>query len=142
MNMETVVEMIRMDRVEWDLLTGILDDHPHHNLHGSGSPWTSRDVYAHLARWISYSNNDMEACCAGREISPPIENIEEMNSGWHQEDSRMTLAEARQKAHDAFNRRILIIQSIRPDRWNKDLEKIARYDGVGHLSAHRSYINI
>ncbi|XUW99696.1 MAG: hypothetical protein TUN42_07330 [Dehalogenimonas sp.] len=54
----------------------------------------------------------------------------------------MTLVEARQKAHDAFDQRLLIIQSIKPDRWNKDLEKIARYDGVEHFSAHLSYVRL
>ncbi|XUW99695.1 MAG: hypothetical protein TUN42_07325 [Dehalogenimonas sp.] len=65
MNIETITEMIRMDRAEWQSLTELLDEHPHANLHKSGPPWTSRDVYAHLARWISYSNKDMERVAPG-----------------------------------------------------------------------------
>jgi hypothetical protein len=143
MNMEMITEMSRKDCLEWELLTAVLDTHPEESLHGPNSPsWVSRDVYAHLARWINYSNRDMEAYCAGRSISPPIKNAEGLNSRWQQEDSWMTLPEARKRAHDAFAQRLHIIQSIPLNQWDKELGRIVHYDGAEHFAAHRSYIRI
>ena len=63
-------------------------------------------------------------------VSAPIADIEGVNSRWQEEDSRLSLAEARLKAHRAFARRLTIIASILLERWDKELEKIARYDGM------------
>jgi len=120
MDKETVAQMISQDRTEWSLLTAVLDAHPDEILHESQAPpWTSRDVYAHLARWLVQSNKDMEAYCAGRGVSPPVGDADEVNS-----------------------RRLAIIASIPIDRWDKELERIAHYDGAEHLAAHRRYISV
>jgi hypothetical protein len=141
MNTEMIAEMLKKDQLEWGLLTSILDSHPLERLHDPNSPaWVSRDVYAHLARWISYSNRDMEAYCTGAGFSPPSINTEELNSRWQQEDSRMTLSESREKAHEAFNQRLRMIQSISLGLWDKELERIAQYDGAQHFALHRGYI--
>jgi hypothetical protein len=143
LNSEMVREMIEKDRSEWDLLTAILDRHPGENLHGPNSiPWTSRDVYAHLARWINYSNREMEAYCTGKSISPAIKNPEELNTLWQKKDNWMTFQQAREKANDAFNQHLDQIQSIPVERWDKNLEKITGFDGAEHFAAHRSYIQV
>src|SRR3972149_4319178 len=131
MDKETVAQMISQDRTEWSLLTAVLDAHPDEILHESQAPpWTSRDVYAHLARWLVQSNKDMEAYCAGRGVSPPVGDADEVNSRWQQEDSILSLTEARKRACEAFDRRLAIIASIPIDRWDKELERIAPYDGA------------
>jgi len=136
-----VTQMLSRDRAEWNLLVAILDAHPDEVLHKPESPpWTSRDIYAHLARWLNHSNKDMETYCAGGSDSPPIDNADEINYWWQQEDSELSLAEARERAFEAFEKRLQIIASIQPDQWDKELERIARYDGSEHLSAHRGYI--
>jgi hypothetical protein len=40
-----VAERVKKDRLEWELLTVILDAHPNENLHGPDSPpWLSRNI--------------------------------------------------------------------------------------------------
>ncbi len=141
MNKETVTQMISKDRAEWNLLASILDAHPAEVLHSPQSPpWTSRDVYAHLARWLNNSNKDMESYCSGGDISPHFDNIDELNSRWQKEDSVLSLAEARTRALEAFSNRLAIIASIPMNRWDEKLERIASYDGAEHLVGHRKFI--
>lgn len=56
-----VSKMLRKDRAEWDALVALLDAHPRRALHGDASVWASRDVYAHLARWMQHSTADLQA---------------------------------------------------------------------------------
>ncbi len=133
--------MLREDRVEWEALVAVLEAHPDENLHGPGSPpWTSRDVYAHLARWIEHSTAHLEARLAGRTL-PPLEGADdEINARWQLEDSRLTLDEARERARSAFERRLLAIEAVPTDRWDDGLVAIARADGAEHYRGHRSYM--
>jgi hypothetical protein len=143
MDEERIAQVLSEDRGEWDLLVAILDSHPDDILHSPESPpWVSRDVYAHLARWLDYSNSDMEAYCTGRLVSAPIDDIEGLNSKWHEADNRLSLAEARLKAQRAFAKRLTIVASVPLERWDDELDKIARYDGSAHLSMHRGYIQL
>src|SRR5512147_1751287 len=103
-----VVSMIRDDRASWDDLVAILEAHPGVILHDPASPWrwTSRDVYAHLARWLTRSMDELENALAGRPALPPLEGTEdEINRRWQAEDSGMSLDKARVKAQEAFERR-------------------------------------
>lgn len=63
-----------------------------------------------------------------------------MNDIWQQEDSGLTLAEARDRAMDAFARRLEIIEAIPLSRWDAELEKLVRYDGAAHYAMHINYI--
>ena len=84
----------------------------------------------------------MEAFCSGGELSPPVDNFEEVNSKWQKEDSFLSLAESRKKAWEAFDKRMRIIESIPTNKWGKELERITNYDGFKHLAAHRGYIRV
>ena len=137
-----VSSMLRDDRAAWDELVAILEARPREVLHDPASPWrwTSRDVYAHLARWLTRSMDELEAALAGARL-PPLEGTEdEINARWQREDSSLSLDEARARAREAFARRVRLIESVPADRWDAALERIARYDGAGHYRAHRSYI--
>jgi hypothetical protein len=141
MNKKEITDMINKDRKEWALLTAKLDAHPEGNLHGPLSiPWNARDVYAHLSRWLEFSNCSMKAYCAGQELPVLEGEPEAMNSRWQQEDSTLSLKQARIKAHKMFAQRLDLIQSIPMERWDEKLQKMAEYDGSTHLAAHRSYI--
>ena len=143
MNKEQVAKMLSDDRAEWDRLVVLLDAHPNVVVHGPPSPpWMSRDVYAHLARWLDYSNHDMESYLAGRPVSAAIDDIEGINARWQKEDSGLSLTEACLRAHRAFANRLALVASIPLDRWDKELERIASYDGSSHLSLHRGYIHL
>lgn len=141
MDAEAVAAMLREDRDEWGTLVALLEAHPDENLHAPGSPaWTSRDIYAHLARWIEHSTAALEARLAGRTL-PPLEGTDdEINARWQQEDSGLTLGQARQRAQQAFERRLRTIEAVPADRWDEELERIARWDGAEHYRGHRSYI--
>jgi hypothetical protein len=140
MDAEAVAAMLRQDRAEWEALVAVLEAHPDENLHGPGSPsWTSRDVYAHLARWIEHSTARLEASLAGRTL-PPLEGTDdEINARWQHEDSRLILGEARQRAQTVFDQRLRAVEGVPVDRWDDGLVAIARADGAEHYRGHRSY---
>ena len=141
MDRESVVDMLREDTAEWANLVAMLETHPDKSLHDPASPpWNSRDVYAHIARWMEHSNATLEARLASRTLPPIPGTDDEINARWQREDSRLSLAEAREKAQKAFERRKRLIESVPEERWDKELESIARADGVEHIAAHRSYI--
>ena len=143
MDTEAVAAMLRRDRAEWEALAAVLEAHPEERLHGEGSPsWVSRDVYAHLARWIRHSTGDLEARLAGRTLPPLDGTDDEINARWQREDSGLSLAEARQRAREAFERRLQAIDSVAPGRWDPVLEAIANADGAEHYANHRRYIAV
>ena len=141
MNADKVQAMLRMDRIGWDALVSLLDAHPGESLHDPASPvWTSRDVYAHLARWLNRSNAHIEAYCAGRELPQFSKSPEEMNDIWQKEDSVLTLAEARRKAGVALASRLVAIESIPLDKWDEEMHRLVNIDGATHFAAHLNYI--
>lgn len=143
MNQTKISELIISDRKEWQLLVSALDAHPGKTLHAAPSaPWNSRDVYAHLARWIEYSNREIKAYLAGHNLSPPISNPEEINARWQMQDGQKSLFEARQKAFEAFEERMQTLRSIPLERWDFKLEKMVEYDGAEHYKMHRNYIQV
>jgi hypothetical protein len=89
---------------------------------------------------MEHSTSSLEAKLAGETFPPVPGDFDEINARWQQEDSRLTLAEAREKAQKEFERRKRLIESVPDERWDRELESIARADGAEHLSAHRSYI--
>ena len=116
MERQEVEAMIAEDRREWVLLCAALDAHLEGALHDPESPeWTARDVYAHLARWIAHSTDDLESVWAGGTIAVVEGADDEINARWQSEDSSMTLDEARTKAQQAFERRVRAIQAVATD---------------------------
>ena len=99
MNTEQVKTLLAIDLIVWNELACLLEKHPDENLHDSSSPpWTSRDVYAHFARWLNHSNVCIESYSAGRELPQLEASPLEMNDRWQKEDRKLTLAEARRKS--------------------------------------------
>ena len=138
MDAVAVAAMLAEDRAAWEALVAVLEAHPERNLHEAGSPpWTSRDVYAHLARWIEHSSSHLEARLAGRTL-PRIEGTDdEINARWQREDGSLSLGEAQERAQTAYGRRLRLIEAVPIDRWNDELEAIARADGAEHYGSHR-----
>jgi len=141
MDTEAVAAMLREDIAEWEKLVAVLEAHPEESLHDPDSPpWTSRDVYAHLARWMEHSTALLEARLSGGTIPPVPGTGDEINARWQQEDSGLSLAEARERAQQAFERRRYVIMSVLGERWDEEMERHARWDGAEHFTKHRSYI--
>ncbi len=141
MDAEAVASMLREDQAEWARLTKVLEERSGESLHGGSSPdWNSRDVYAHLARWIERSTEDLEARLQGRTL-PPLEGTDdEINARWQAADTVLTPSEARERAEAAFERRVRAVRAIPLDRWEPVLEAMARADGSNHYAAHSRYI--
>ena len=141
MDSEAVAAMLRQDRAEWEALVAALEAHPEEILHdASAPPWTSRDVCAHLARWMERSTAELGARLEGRTL-PPLEGADdEINARWQQEDSGLSLDGAKSRAEQAFESRLRAIQAVPAARWDKVLEAIARADGAEHCANHRKYI--
>ena len=133
--------MLQEDRAEWQALVAVLDAHPEASLHEPGSPpWTSRDVYAHLARWMELSTSQLEAGLDEGTI-PRIEGTDdEINARWQQEDSGLSLEEARTWAQSEYNRRLRVVEGVPAHRWNDKTEALAHADDAQHYAGHRRYI--
>ena len=143
MNQEDVKTMLSIDLIVWNELACLLEKHPDENLHAKGSPpWTSRDVYAHLARWLNHNNACIEAYCAGRKKPELAASPLEMNDRWQNEDKKLTLNEARRKAGVALASHIAAIESIPPDKWDAEMFKLVNIDGASHYAKHINYITV
>jgi len=143
MNVELIEKMLDEDKTEWEAFVTLLNSHPEENLHDPDSPpWTSRDVFAHLARWTVYSIEQLEARIAGRESHSLGGTIEEINIQWQNEDQKISLAEARKRALEAYEEWVNTIRSVPLECWNKELESIAGIDDGKHwhYTLHRSWI--
>ncbi len=141
MDAEAVAAMLREDPAEWEALVAVLEAHPEESLHDAGfPPWTSRDVYAHLSRWIERSTSELEARLEGGTLQPLEGTDDELNARWQREDSGLSLDEARERAQQAFERRLRVVEAVPIDRWDEVLGTIARADGAEHYVSHRGAI--
>ena len=77
---------------------------------------------------------------AGRELPQLEASPLEMNDRWQKEDRKLTLAQARAKAGVAFTSRMVAVESIPLDKWDKEMDKLVRVDGAEHYAAHFNYI--
>ncbi len=97
---------------------------------------------AHLARWIERSTSELEARLEGGSLQPLEGTDDEVNARWQQEDSGLSLDEARERGQQAFELRLRSIEGVPTDRWDGMLEAIARADGAEHYAGHGSYISV
>jgi hypothetical protein len=142
MNAADISVILLEDQKEWEALSAVLDARLKGVVHGIGSTsWNARDVYAHVARWLEYSNSNLENALTGKPLSNIQESqFDEINGRWQQEDSKLSLVEAQIIAYQEFQRRAKIIKSIPLEKWNEEMVKIVYSDGASHYRLHRSYI--
>ncbi len=142
-NHAAIERMLADDDEAWADLTKVLDAHPDVNLHEPGSkPWNSRDVYAHLARWMEYSTGALQAAVAGHPAPELDGTPDEMNEQWHAKDVSLSLEEARQWAQHAYEERKRAIRNLPLSKWGGEVEKYARFDGAQHIGHHLGYIDL
>ena len=137
-----VAEMLRRDREEWEKLVTVLDSHPGGPVHDPESPeWEPRHVYAHLARWISNSMDDFEALVEGRpRPAPPEGDDDAINARWRRDDATIDFADARDRAHGAYERRLRLIERVPEGGWTNPLMAVAHADGYQHFANHGRYV--
>jgi hypothetical protein len=140
--------MLRRDHEQWAALVALLEARPSGHVHDQDPSvpqderaWEARHVYAHFARWMSHSTDDLEAVLTGRERPRTPEGDDDtVNASWRAEDDAISFEEARRRAQEAFDRREAAIRSVPSARWNALLDEIARADGYRHIGGHRRYI--
>ena len=140
--LEDIESMQQRDQDQWRALVEILDAAGDAVIHEPPEPpWNSRDVYAHLARWITHSTNAFEAYRDGRDPPPDLTGTDdEINARWQEDDASLSLAQARERAHAAYERRLSAIRSVADDAWDNTLRATAQADGYRHYESHRRYI--
>ena len=134
--------MLQRDESEWRTLISILDAAGDTVVHEPAvPPWNARDVYAHLARWIAHSTDAFEASRDGHDPPPdPPGTDDEINARWQAEDASLSFAQAHDRAHAAYQRRLSAIRSAAADAWDNALRATAQADGYRHYESHRRYI--
>ncbi len=139
---QDIETMLQRDEDQWRALVALLDAAGPAVVHQPPAPpWNARDVYAHLARWITHSTNAFEARIAERATPPdPPGTDDEINARWQDEDGSLSFALAREGAHAAYERRLSAIRSAADDVWDNTLRAIAHADGHQHYESHRRYI--
>lgn len=106
------------DRI-WDRLVAILDARPGEALHRPPSPtWTSRDIYAHLARWQDQSIAFIEHKRAGHSPQPFTGDADAVNAKWAVDDAVLTLDQARGRCHTARGRLKALLLDLSPSEWD------------------------
>lgn len=139
---EDIDAMLQRDESEWRALVSLLDAAGDAVVHQPPAPpWNARDVYAHLARWLSHSTDAFEAHRAGRGPPPgPPGTDDEINARWQAEDAELSFAEARERARAAYQRRLSAVRSTSAGAWDEVLRATAHADGYQHYASHRRYI--
>lgn len=141
MDANSLHELQGKDAAGWQRLTAHLDAKPEGRVHGDDShPWTSADVYAHVARWLDHTSELLEAQRDGAPKPQDNGTTDEINARWQAEDAGIDLTTARSRALDAHDRYLSAVSSLSLDQWNKELADEAMYDGWDHYDQHLRYI--
>ncbi|MDD5190676.1 MAG: ClbS/DfsB family four-helix bundle protein [Dehalococcoidales bacterium] len=137
-----ILALLANDRNEWESLCKVLDARPRGTVHGNGpNAWNSRDVYAHIAHWLQFSNDNLEKVRMGNKPIAVHENqIEEINRRWQQEDRYLTLPEARAWAEREITKRVDLIRGMPASFWEHGNLQMVSFDGAAHYREHRNYI--
>ena len=131
MNQKAIETLLQEDEKAWRELCTVLDAHPDVNLHNPASkPWNSRDVYAHMARWLEYNAAKVKAVTENKPIPIIGESVEEVNNRWEEEDASLSLEEARRRAQNAYKIRKNVLKSIPSSAWSIEVIELAHIDGV------------
>jgi hypothetical protein len=104
----------------WARLCHALDARPDQSLHAAPAPeWTSRDVYAHLARWQANTVHVVGELRAGRP-APTIEGDDDtINARWAAEDAGLTVAEARTRCLESRGALREALLQLSAEEWDR-----------------------
>jgi hypothetical protein len=112
------------------------------SLHADGaSAWTSRDVYAHFARWTGFTIEQVQRKSAGIDWLPPIPGTDdEINERWAAEDRALTTAQAKAWCVESAEHLRLLMRGLSADQWSRFGRKCMEDIGGGHYRAHIEFI--
>jgi len=133
--------ILREDRECWGKLVAALDAHPSGSVNSPGTPvWTSRDVYAHLSRWMDFNIHAIGELTAGKRFPKLAQTTDEINNVWQIEDSRLTLAEARARAHASYEKWMRTLDALPAGQLTGIIERIVLAGGTEHYLEHLGYM--
>jgi hypothetical protein len=125
----------------WQRTVEALDAAPDGASHRNGEPWDVRDVWAHLARWMTRSADVVEAHLAGRSIEP-ISDFDSVNAVWQAEDASLSRPVARERAFDARARIRALMESLPAERWDGRIYASVTSNTSEHYVEHLQYMGI
>jgi hypothetical protein len=112
------------------------------SLHAEGATdWNSRDVYAHFARWIGFTIEQVQRKAAGLDWLPPIPGTDdEINERWAVQDRTLTLDQARDWCIASVDTLTSLINDLSVDQWQRFGRKTVDDIGGDHVRAHIEFI--
>jgi hypothetical protein len=112
-------DALRRGDAAWLALSAALDARIDTTLgYEDGSPWTGKDVYAHLARWQQDSIDKARALLAKQLLPTSHEHENVINARWYAEDRALTAGEARRRCTDTRDELRAIISGLDARQWN------------------------
>lgn len=127
----------------WTRLRALLEEHADRdNLHDpAGTPWSSREIYAHFARYQSSNIRHMQRLLASGDLWPSSgedENV--INERWAAEDRALTLEEARAWCEATTEQARAVAMSLPPEVWAEWGRWVADDVLAPHYLSHIRYI--
>jgi len=127
----------------WERLRARLDADAHRgSLHESDSPaWTSREVYAHFARYQSHSLENLHRRLASNDPLPS-DGLDDdaRNERWAESDRALTLEQARDWCLATTEALRGAVLALTPERWAEFGTLVADDVLAPHYQAHLEYI--
>lgn len=134
--------MFTHESAGWERLTGVLDATPEGRLHlgDGGVEWESRDVYAHLERWMAVQFPRVEAYLETGEVPELEAPTDELNARWTPEDRALSFEEARRRAFLTRDRFVRRMREVPVAKWNARLVSLCAGNSAGHYAEHLEWI--
>jgi hypothetical protein len=136
-----VAGLLKDDAELWARTVVALDASPDDASHQEGEPWTVRDVWAHLGRWMARSADVVEAHLAGTPLEP-ITDFDSINAEWQAQDAGLSRSEARSGAFAAHERIRRLMESLSPTVWDGTAYRSLRANTSEHYLEHLEYMGI
>jgi hypothetical protein len=127
----------------WERLRTLLEEHAdRYNLHDpAGTPWSSREIYAHFARYQSSNIRHMQRLLATGELWPSTgEDENAINERWAAEDRALTLDQARAWCDATTAQARAVAMSLPPEVWSEFGRWVADDILAPHYLSHIRYI--
>jgi len=129
-------------RAAWEQLSALLDARAElAQVHSSGPAWTSRDVFAHLARWQVRSIDRLTKRMAGNPPLAPLPGTDdEINAGWHAADQALSLPAARTWCLETAEALRSLLLALTPEQWEDFGRDLAVNASAVHYDEHLGFL--
>lgn len=129
--------------VSWARLDTLLrENDARSSLHAQGATdWNSRDVYAHLARWMGFTIEQVRRKSAGIDWLPSIPGSDdEINERWAVADRTLSTDQARNWCIESAGTLRRLVGDLSLDQWTRFGKKCMDDISGEHYAAHIAFI--